>query len=365
MKKLQERKDELELAVTPLEMKGDQQMDDQLAKLKDRMDEIKTDQKSRLSKSPNSRRKSKMRKNRKHDESTHEMLPDLNGGMSKAPRGAKANAAAFETINKQLEQFVTLDQHQETIDDMQRAMASITVFKAQMKIFEKKFMSEQNSKVAQVSAQTLLHNTAKAFAKLPTNLTDSDQLVAGMESQENVKKTLHVNLNRIDLLTDAKIGDIKGLMKTMTDQIITLNKRVQLNESELYKKMHEDLPLDVMALTKTEVQLRTELANMIGKACETQDWTQKEFKRLRREHYGNLKDIEQILLSYDQLSGRVKNVIDRQGLNDQAMASIFKIMRLDHALDEQDETDKQSLYLMGLTNSNQGAAVDKILDELQ
>lgn len=35
---------------------------------------------------------------------------------------------------------------------MQRAMASITVFKAQMKIFEKKFMSEQNSKVAQVSA---------------------------------------------------------------------------------------------------------------------------------------------------------------------------------------------------------------------
>lgn len=107
-----------------------------------------------------------------------------------------------------------------------------------------------------------------------------------------MKKTLHVNLNRIDLLTDAKIGDIKGLMKTMTDQIITLNKRVQLNESELYKKMHEDLPLDVMALTKTEVQLRTELANMIGKARETQDWTQKEFKRLRREHYGNLKDIE-------------------------------------------------------------------------
>lgn len=77
-------------------------MDDQLAKLKDRMDEIKTDKKSRLSKSPNSRRKSKMRKNRKHDESTHEMLPDLNGG-SKAPRGAKANAAAFETINRQLE----------------------------------------------------------------------------------------------------------------------------------------------------------------------------------------------------------------------------------------------------------------------
>ena len=47
------------------------------------------------------------------------------------------------------------------------------------------------------------------------------------------------------------------------------------------------------------------------------------------------------------------------------MASIFKIMRLDHALSEQEEIDKKSLYLMGLTNSNQGAAIDKILDDLQ
>ena len=179
-----------------------------------------------------------------------------------------------------------------------------------------------------------------------------------------MKKTLKVNLNRLDLLTDAKIGDIKGLMKTMTDQIIKLSKRVQMNESELYKKNYEDLPVDVMAVTKTEVQLKTELAKMIGKAREISDANQQEFKRLRREHYGNLKDIEQILLSHDQMSERVKNVIDRQGLNDQAMASIFKIMRLDHALSEQEEIDKKSLYLMGLTNSNQGAAIDKILDDL-
>ena len=31
---------------------------------------------------------------------------------------------------------------------------------------------------------------------------------------------------------------------------------------------------------------------MIGEASETKDWLTKEFKRLRREHYGNLKDIE-------------------------------------------------------------------------
>ena len=55
------------------------------------------------------------------------------------------------------------------------------------------------------------------------------------------------------MLTDTKIGDIKGLMRTMTDQIVKLSKRVQLNESELYKKSYEDLPTDVMAATKTEI----------------------------------------------------------------------------------------------------------------
>jgi len=38
---------------------------------------------------------------------------------------------------------------------------------------------------------------------------------------------------------------------------------------------------------------------MISEGRETRDWLLKEFKRLRREHYGNLKDIEQILVSFD------------------------------------------------------------------
>lgn len=40
-------------------------------------------------------------------------------------------------------------------------------------------------------------------------------------------------------------------------------------------------------------------------------------------------------------------------MNDQAMASIFKVMKLDHALDAQDEVDRQSLNLMGMTNTVQ------------
>ena len=112
-----------------------------------------------------------------------------------------------------------------------------------------------------------------------------------------------------------------------------------------------------MALTKTEFQLRQDLALMIAQAKETKDWLTKEFKRLRREHYGNLKDIEQILLSFDQLSGKVHSVTDKQSLNDQALASIFKVMKLDHALDSQDEIDRQSLNLMGLTNTVNSQAV--------
>lgn len=133
----------------------------------------------------------------------------------------------------------------------------------------------------------------------------------------------------------------------------------------MYKKEYQEIPADVLALTKTEFQLRQSLAMMIGEARETKDELQKEFKRLRREHYGNLKDIEQILVSFDQLSGKVTNVTDRQKLNDQAMASIFKVMKLDYALDNQDEVDRQNLYLMGLTNSGHAQNLDKDLDSLQ
>ena len=81
----------------------------------------------------------------------------------------------------------------------------------------------------------------------------------------------------------------------------------------------------------------------------------KELKRLRREHLSNLKDIEQITHKSDQHSKKLNNVCDRQGLNDQAMASVFKIMKLDHAMGTQDESDRQKIYLMGLTNTEDTA----------
>lgn len=63
-----------------------------------------------------------------------------------------------------------------------------------------------------------------------------------------------------------------------------------------------------------------------------------------------------------QQSQKINNVLDRQGNNDKAMATMFKIVRLDYALDAQDELDKRGLYLMGLTGTKEN--VDAKLDHL-
>ena len=88
-------------------------------------------------------------------------------------------------------------------------------------------------------------------------------------------------------------------MKDMAGQIVLLSKRITIAENDMLRREYENVPVDVLALTKSEFELRQDLAHMIEQAKETKDILQKEFKRLRREHYGNLKDIEQILVSFD------------------------------------------------------------------
>ena len=46
------------------------------------------------------------------------------------------------------------------------------------------------------------------------------------------------------------------------------------------------------------------------------------------------------MASLKMVTNKVQCVNDRQGLNDHAMASLFKIMRLDYALSEQEELDR-------------------------
>ena len=88
------------------------------------------------------------------------------------------------------------------------------------------------------------------------------------ETQKKIKS----NINRVDLLTDAKIGDIKGLMKEMAEQIIKLNKRLVIAETDVLRKEFDIIPTDLLAVTKTELELRHDLAHMIGEARETKDW---------------------------------------------------------------------------------------------
>lgn len=71
-----------------------------------------------------------------------------------------------------------------------------------------------------------------------------------------MKKTLENNINRIDLLTDGKIHDMKGLMKDLAEQILKLNKRITITENEAIKREYDQIPEDILALTKDELELR-------------------------------------------------------------------------------------------------------------
>ena len=86
-----------------------------------------------------------------------------------------------------------------------------------MKIFEKKIWSDAQHDMAKVSTKSLLNHTDKVFAMPGSDHTDSQKMNASDSAAAAMKKVLSNNINRIDLLTDAKIGDMKGLMKTMTD----------------------------------------------------------------------------------------------------------------------------------------------------
>ena len=71
-----------------------------------------------------------------------------------------------------------------------------------------------------------------------------------------MKKTLENNINRVDLLTDGKIHDMKALMKDLAEQILKLNKRITITENDAIKKEYDQIPADILALTKDELELR-------------------------------------------------------------------------------------------------------------
>ena len=172
---------------------------------------------------------------------------------AKQPRtGAKANKEALEEIRKKLDDCVVRDEFDKATSDVQRALASVTVFKAQMKIFEKKFMSDRALDSSITATNRLSGNTDKVFSPPDSVDCSKSKISLSIEAAARMKKTLQSNINRIDLLTDSKIGDIKGLLTSLSEQLVNLNKRITYAESEMYKKEYDNIPCDVMALTKSE-----------------------------------------------------------------------------------------------------------------
>ena len=79
--------------------------------------------------------------------------------------GAKVSKELLDQLEKKIdEQCVSRDEHTSIVDDLQRALTSVTVFKQQMKIFEKKIMSDQGHELAKVSTEGLLNRRDVIFA---------------------------------------------------------------------------------------------------------------------------------------------------------------------------------------------------------
>ena len=171
----------------------------------------------------------------------------------KQPRtGAKANKEALEEIKKRLDECVTKDDFEKQTSDLQRATASVQVFKAQMKIFEKKFLADKAYDSQLINTSNIIQNSSTVFQKKESLASDKSKMSVSLAAAAAMKKTLQNNINRVDLLTDTKIGDIKNLMKELAEQVVKLSKRVTLAETEVFKKEYENIPVDVMALTKSE-----------------------------------------------------------------------------------------------------------------
>ena len=129
------------------------------------------------------------------------------------------------------------DQYEKTNNDLAIAKASITVFKAQIKLFEKKFLSDRHLNGVEQTTKDLSRKNSQAFEhrepgnELQKNLT--------LEKAVAMKKGLQNNINRIDLLTDSRIGEIKSLLKEHSEEILKLTKRISGVENDITRKEYE------------------------------------------------------------------------------------------------------------------------------
>ena len=96
----------------------------------------------------------------------------------------------------------------------------MTVFKNQIKIFERKFLSDRDYDSRVFNAAELVKNASDVFLKKDPPTTqpppsDPSKVTMSIVAAAQMKKNLENTINRIDLLTDSKIGEIKTLMRDL------------------------------------------------------------------------------------------------------------------------------------------------------
>lgn len=86
---------------------------------------------------------------------------------------------------------------------------------------------------------------------------------------------------------------LKDIMIELMGEVHNLTVKQAQHEQEKLKVQHNRLPRDIALLSKDEQTLRRELALLLEDTELMKDNVQKELSRLRREHHGNLHDLDQ------------------------------------------------------------------------
>lgn len=166
------------------------------------------------------------------------------------------------------------------------------VYKERMKIFEQSFEESTNRAAIESNIENVKQKIASQFV--------------------NYKETK----SRIQRLNESEIMQLKHVMTELTMQVHAIAKKQAEQDADKLKVNNNRLPRDIQFLSKDEVTLRRELALSLEDTEDMKESLNKDLKRLRREHYKNMSDMEQIITKLDLTANQLKNVVDRQGLND-------------------------------------------------
>ena len=90
-----------------------------------------------------------------------------------------------------------------------------------MKIFEQKFLNDRSYDESLVTTSNIIGKASEFFVgkkdSVPSdaNSHDSSKINCSLLAASNMKKALMNNINRVDLLTDSKIHEVKQLLKEL------------------------------------------------------------------------------------------------------------------------------------------------------